>query len=190
MEKEDIIYCLREFSKIFGDPGDSTASGSSMQSHGTHASMHPQHHLHAKGAHALKPALKIRKHGDHGNHGNPRQLPGTPSTPFNSNGHAPHTPKDKMLSEISMDVNPGPPALDSLGASLFDPEQPVDALCEQVVFLPKTGLADDIKSDSDPFSMLFDSLESSGSLSGCRANKESRLGLGETTAIDMLDGVW
>ncbi len=149
--------------------------------------MHPQHHLHAKGAHALKPALKIRKHGDHGN---PRQLPGTPSTPFNSNGHAPHTPKDKMLSEISMDVNPGPPALDSLGASLFDPEQPVDALCEQVVFLPKTGLADDIKSDSDPFSMLFDSLESSGSLSGCRANKESRLGLGETTAIDMLDGVW
>ncbi len=26
--------------------------------------------------------------------------------------------------------------LPSIGASLFDPEQPVDALCEQVVFLP------------------------------------------------------
>ncbi len=189
VEKEDIIYCLREFSKIFGEPSDSSASGSSMQSHATYASMHPQplQHPQAKGAHALRPALKIRKHADHGNH---RQLPGTPSTPFNSNGRAPHTPKEKLLPEISMDVNLGPPSLDSLGASLFDPEQPVDALCEQVVFLPKTDLADDIKAETDHLSMLYDSFESPGGLSGCRVDNDSRLGPGETTAIDMLDGVW
>lgn len=195
VEKEDIIYCLREFSKIFGEPSDSSASGSSMQSHATHASTHSQQslHLHPKGAHALKPALKIRKHadhGNHGNHGNHRQMPGTPRTPFNSSGHAPITPKDKLLPDIPMDVNVGTFALDSIGASLFDPEQPVDALCEQVVFLPNTGGAHDIKAETDPFSMLYDSFESHGALAGCRANIESRLGPVEATAVDMLDGGW
>ena len=80
--------------------------------------------------------------------------------------------------------------LPSIGASLFDPEQPVDALCEQVVFLPNTGGAHDIKAETDPFLMLYDSFESHGALAGCRANSESRLGPVEATAVDMLDGGW
>jgi len=193
VEKEDIIYCLREFSKIFGEPSDSCASGSSMQSHTTHASTHHQkpQHSHVKGAHALKPALKIRKHVDHGNHGyHHRQLPGTPSTPFNSNGRAPHTPKEKLFADISTDVNLGPPALDSLGAPLFNPEQPVDTLCEQVVFLPKADLGDGIKAETDLFSMFDDSFGSSGLLLGYKTISDTPVGPGETTAIDMLDGAW
>lgn len=238
VQKEDIIFCLREFSKVFGEVSDASGGGSlqtqaTQATQGTympntthttltHGSAHSsQMHMHAKGAHALKPALKIRKHTDHGSHGHHHvhHLPGTPRTPYNSAGHAPITPKDKILSDVEIPSRPVGmqqsfdafvDALDTttgnvenegnisnmddvpdlVHGSLFDPEQPVDALCEQGVLLPKSNGTRDLKDEIDPFSMFYDSFESSVALSGCEGSERcnsGHLGLEGPPATDMLD---
>lgn len=201
VEKEDIIFTLRDFSKLFGDAegGHGSRSGTSAQSHVT------------KGGHAsnLKPALKIRKQTDHhgGAHhhgkGNGNPLPRTPSTPyqgspFNSTGSgaAPITPKDKTLDGINVDrINGADPAkmsnkLGSIGgnAALFDPAfQPVDdGLCSHGnVFLPDTSNAQE---SSDPFSMIFDILDDSPAED---SGGGSGVGGGERlVSDDILDNAW
>jgi len=153
VQKEDIIYCLREFSKLFAEAGP-----------GGHRMAHAHHHARKnhvaqpqKGAPALKPILKIRKNSSHESHQHHHNFPGTPNTPYQSsmkgNG-APVTPKEESL---VLDSNF--PEKDQDIGLLFDPEQPVDDLCMQGIYLPCSNSMSDMK-NQDTLSVLYESLES------------------------------
>jgi hypothetical protein len=183
VQKEDIIYCLREFSKLFGELGGVSGSvgGSSCATHASHTS-----HAASKGAHALRPALKIRKHADHGQHHQGHALPRTPNTPFNCNrsGPAPITPKEeKAVLGTALEALAHSAPVEEHDDVLFDPVQPVDDLCQHGVFLPQNTNVTEGKAQ-DPFSIFYDSLESSGCMG------EERLGSLPTGVEDLLDNAW
>lgn len=211
VQKEDIIYCLRDFSKLFSDGGGaggdagsgSGGSGGSLMSIQSHVTTHtglPSSPV--KGGHApnLKPALKIRKQTEHGHHGqhSGHPLPRTPATPYqdsafhsDSGGAAPITPKDKPVIDVNLGAEIMAP-IDTIGDMETFDSIDTDDVVNATLFDPVQPPCDhgvylpDMVNSQDaryPFSIFYDSIEDSGYYGGSEVSERLVVG-------NVLDNAW